>query len=54
MSRNTNWIYNDYEFENRVNNLAWTISGMYDEDLDSSEKDYSSKDVSLYFAIISL
>ena len=52
MSRNTNWIYNDYEFENRVNNLAWTISGMYDEDLDSSEKDYSSKDVSLYFAII--
>lgn len=38
MSRNTNWIYNDYEFENRVNNLAWTISGMYDEDLDSSEK----------------
>ena len=52
MSRNTNWIYNDYEFENRVNNLAWTISGMYDEDLDSSEKDYSSKDVSLYFDII--
>ena len=52
MSRNTNWIYNDYEFENRVNNLAWTISGMYDEDLGSSEKDYSSKDVSLYFAII--
>ena len=47
MSRNTNWIYNDYEFENRVNNLAWTISGMYDEDLDSSEKDYSSKDVSV-------
>ena len=51
MSRNTNWIYNDYEFENRVNNLAWTISGMYDEDLDSSEKDYSSKDVSLYGTI---
>ncbi len=52
MSRNTNWIYNNYEFENRVNNLAWTISGMYDEDIDSSEKDYSSKDVSLYFGII--
>lgn len=52
MSGNTNWIYNNYEFENRVNNLAWTISGMYDEDMDSSEKDYSSKDVSLYFAII--
>ena len=52
MSGNTNWIYNNYEFENRVNNLAWTISGMYDEDIDSSEKDYSSKNVSLYFAII--
>ena len=52
MSGNTNWIYNNYEFENRINNLAWTISGMYDEDIDSSEKDYSSKDISLYFAII--
>lgn len=52
MSGNTNWIYNNYEFENRVNNIAWTISGMYDEDIDSSEKDYSSKDVSLYFGII--
>lgn len=52
MSGNTNWIYNNYEFENRVNNLAWTVSGMYDEDIDSSEKDYSSKDVSLYFGII--
>lgn len=52
MSDNTNWIYNNYEFENRVNNLAWTISGMYNEDIDSSEKDYLSKDVSLYFGII--
>ncbi|MCC3864285.1 hypothetical protein TPDSL_02710 [Terrisporobacter petrolearius] len=52
MSANTNWIYNNYEFENRVNNLAWTVSGMYEEDIDSSEKDYSSKDVSLYFGII--
>ncbi len=52
MGGNTNWIYNNYEFENRVNNLAWTVSGMYDEDIDSSEKDYSSKDVSLYFGII--
>jgi len=52
MSGNTNWIYNNYEFENRINNLAWTVSGMYEEDIDSSEKDYSSKDVSLYFGII--
>lgn len=52
MSNNTNWIYNNYEFENRINNLSWTISGNYDEDIDTSEKDYSSKNVSLYFAII--
>ena len=52
MGVNTNWIYNNYEFENRVNNLAWTVSGMYDEDIDSSEKDYLSKDVSLYFGIV--
>lgn len=38
MSGSTNWIYNNYEFENRVNNMAWTISGMYDEEIDSSEK----------------
>lgn len=47
------WIYNDYEFDNRVNNLAWTVSGIYSEDIDTSEKEYSSKDVGLYFAIIS-
>ena len=52
MSEKTNWIYNNYEFENRVNNLAWTISGMYDENIDISEKDYLSKDVSLYFGLI--
>lgn len=52
MSENTSWIYNNYEFENRVNNLSWTISGMYDEDMDRSEKDYCSKDVSLYFGIV--
>ena len=52
MSKNTNWIYNNYEFENRINNIAWTVSQMYDEDIDSSEKDYSSKEVSLYFGII--
>lgn len=47
------WIYNDYEFDNRVNNLAWTVSGVYSEDIDTSEKEYYSKDVALYFAIIS-
>lgn len=46
-------IYNDYEFDNRINNLAWTISGNYNDEIDISEKNYKSKDISLYFAIIS-
>ena len=46
------WIYNDYEFDNRINNLAWTICGDYSDDIDVLEKDYSSKEVSLYFGII--
>ena len=46
------WIYNDYEFDNRINNLAWTICGDYAEGIEVSEKDYSSKEVSLYFGII--
>ncbi|MGL4911419.1 MAG: nitric oxide reductase activation-like protein [Romboutsia sp.] len=45
-------IYNNYEFENRVNNLSWTISGKYDEDIHTSEQDYTSKDAALYFAIM--
>lgn len=46
------WIYNDYEFDNRINNIAWTIRGDYRDDIDVSEKDYSSKEISLYFGII--
>lgn len=46
------WIYDDYEFENRANNLSWTIAGDYNESIDISEKDYSSKEIGLYFAII--
>ena len=46
------WMYNDYEFDNRINNLAWTIAGDYSDDIDVLEKDYSSKEVSLYFGII--
>ena len=46
-------IYNDYKFDNRINNLAWTISGNYNDEIDISEKNYKSKDISLYFAIIS-
>ncbi len=46
------WIYNNYEFENRVNNLSWTVSGKYNEDIHISEQDYTSKEVALYFAIM--
>ena len=46
-------IYNDYEFDNRINKLAWTLSGNYNDEIDISEKNYKSKDISLYFAIIS-
>ena len=46
------WIYNNYEFDNRINNLAWTICGDYSDDIDVLEMDYSSKEVSLYFGII--
>ncbi|MGL6105622.1 nitric oxide reductase activation-like protein [Romboutsia sp.] len=46
------WIYSDYEFENRVNNLSWTISGKYEENVNVLKQDYSSKEVALYFAIM--
>ena len=52
MTNSLKWIFNEYEFDNRVNNLAWTLAGKYDEDIDISEKDYTSKDASMYYAII--
>ena len=27
MGNGLKWIFNEYEFDNRVNNLAWTVSG---------------------------
>ena len=47
-----NSMYDDYEFENRINNLAWTISGNYNEDINISKENYISKDVAMYFAIM--
>ena len=47
MTNSLKWIFNEYEFDNRVNNLAWTVAGKYDEDIDISEKDYTSKDASI-------
>ncbi len=52
MANGLDWIFNEYEFDNRVNNLAWTVSGKYDEEIDIAEKDYSSKNASMYYAII--
>ena len=46
------WMYDEYEFENRVNNLAWTISGNYNENINISKDDILSKEVALYFAIM--
>lgn len=46
------WMYDEYEFENRVNNLAWTISGNYNENINISKEDILSKEVALYFAIM--
>ena len=46
------WIYSGYEFENSVNNLSWTVSGKYSENIHISEQDYTSKEVALYFAIM--
>ena len=43
-------MYDDYEFENRINNLAWTISGNYNEEVNISKENYISKDVAMYFA----
>lgn len=47
-----NSMYEDYEFENRINNLAWTISGNYNEEINISKENYISKDVAMYFAIM--
>lgn len=47
-----NNMYEDYEFENRINNLAWTISGNYNEEINISKENYISKDVAMYFAIM--
>lgn len=46
------WIYRDFEVRNRLNNIMWTISGEYDEELENLDK-YGdiSKDLAIYYAI---
>ncbi|WP_296561873.1 nitric oxide reductase activation-like protein [uncultured Acetobacterium sp.] len=49
--KDAKWMYEDYEFDNRIANLMWTISGDYDENMDSGEKSFISKNVALYHAV---
>ncbi|MDD3305909.1 MAG: nitric oxide reductase activation-like protein [Acetobacterium sp.] len=49
--KDAKWMYEDYEFDNRVANLMWTVSGDYDENMDSGEKSFISKNVALYHAV---
>lgn len=42
----------DFEFDNRVNNLMWTICGNYGVEMPRNEKINSSKFNTLYFGII--
>ncbi|MCH1959099.1 nitric oxide reductase activation-like protein [Romboutsia hominis] len=44
------WVYGNYEFENRISNLSWTVAGDYNDDIQISKNEYSSKDIALYFA----
>ncbi|PKM54565.1 MAG: hypothetical protein CVU98_13165, partial [Firmicutes bacterium HGW-Firmicutes-3] len=42
----------DFEFDNRVNNLMWTICGNYGVEMPRNEKINSSQFNTLYFGII--
>ncbi|KNZ41033.1 hypothetical protein [Acetobacterium bakii] len=46
------WEYEDYEFDNRVINLMWTICGNYEAEMSRNEKTNLSKNAALYFGII--
>ena len=51
MTEPAKWVYDDLDFDNRVTNLMWTISGNYDENMDAGEKSFISRDVALYQGI---
>ncbi len=38
MGENLHWEYDDFEFDNRVTNLMWTICGDYKEQMSSRRK----------------
>ncbi|WFD12187.1 cobaltochelatase CobT-related protein [Tepidibacter hydrothermalis] len=44
-------MYNDFDFENRLKNIIWTICGNYDQNLESFEEfSNKSKNISIYYA----
>ncbi|MPW25060.1 nitric oxide reductase activation-like protein [Alkalibaculum sp. M08DMB] len=45
-------MFNDYDLKNRLNNIMWTISGNYNEEIEGIDKyaDYS-KDLAIYYAV---
>ena len=51
MGENTYWEYEEFEFDNRVTNLMWTICGDYSAQMDLSEKTSLSKEIALYYGI---
>ncbi len=49
--QNAKWVYEDPDFDNRVSNLMWTVSGRYDDHMDIGEKSFISEEVALYHAV---
>ena len=45
-----NWIYDEFDFENRLKNLMWTVAGDYKADSSGKEYDYELKDYAIYEA----
>ena len=45
------WIYEDCEFDKRILNLMWTISGNYKDQIERGEESFISQDVALYHAV---
>ncbi len=45
------WIYEDCEFDKRISNIMWTISGNYSDQIERGEESFISQDVALYHAV---
>ena len=51
MGENNYWEYEEFEFDNRVTNLMWTVCGDYSAQMALSEKTALSKNIALYYGI---